>query len=262
MTASQILSSSSRFVSCFVHTTRIFQRDRKSIEFCSHINLIINKQFASNASNMCKKIPLRGALIVLEGCDRSGKTTQCKQLVKALVANGRPAKYINFPDRTTECGALINSFLTNKKDFNDETIHLLFTLNRWEAKMNMEKMLQDGVTLIVDRYAYSGVAFSAAKGLDIEWCKAPETGLIKPDLVLLLTMTASAISKRGGFGDERYEVPEFQQRVMKVYDELKDDSYWKDIDADKSFNDLHEELLSHCNQAIDNISNEIMDKLW
>lgn len=124
--------------------------------------------------------------------------------VKALVASGRPAKYINFPDRTTECGALINSFLTNQKDFNDETIHLLFTINRWEAKKNMEKMLQDGVTLIVDRYAYSGVAFSAAKGLDIEWCKAPETGLLKPDLVLLLTMSASAISKRGGFGDERY----------------------------------------------------------
>lgn len=33
---------------------------------------------------MCKKIPLRGALIVLEGCDRSGKTTQCKQLGKII----------------------------------------------------------------------------------------------------------------------------------------------------------------------------------
>lgn len=184
---------------------------------------------------MCKKVPTRGALIVLEGCDRSGKTTQCKnlgklilakkialsfsfelnvcyhkrhfyfslRLVKALEASGRRAKYINFPDRTTECGELINSFLTNKKDFNDETIHLLFTLNRWEAKNQMEKLLLDGVTLIVDRYSYSGVAFSAAKGLDLEWCKAPEAGLLKPDLVLLLTMTAAAISKRGGFGDER-----------------------------------------------------------
>lgn len=123
--------------------------------------------------------------------------------VKSLMANGRQARYINFPDRTTECGALINSYLTNNKEFNDETIHMLFTLNRWEAKLNMEKMLRDGITLIVDRYSYSGVAFSAAKGLGVEWCKAPETGLLKPDLVLLLTMTATAISKRGGFGDER-----------------------------------------------------------
>lgn len=127
----------------------------------------------------------------------------CIRTVESLTANGRPARYINFPDRTTECGALINSYLTNKKEFNDETIHLLFTLNRWEAKSSMEKMLGDGITLIVDRYSYSGVAFSAAKGLDIEWCKAPEAGLLKPDLVLLLTMTAEAISERNGFGNER-----------------------------------------------------------
>lgn len=123
--------------------------------------------------------------------------------VKSLIAHGRQAKYINFPDRTTDCGGLINSYLTNKTDFNDETIHLLFTINRWEAMKNMEKLLSEGITLIVDRYSYSGVAFSAAKGLDLEWCKGPERGLLKPDLVLLLTMTASAISKRGGFGEER-----------------------------------------------------------
>ena len=35
----------------------------------------------------------------------------------------------------------------------------------------MEAALLEGVTLIVDRYSYSGVAFSAAKGLDVEWCK-------------------------------------------------------------------------------------------
>jgi dTMP kinase len=35
----------------------------------------------------------------------------------------------------------------------------------------MESKLLSGTTLIVDRYSYSGVAFSAAKGLDIEWCK-------------------------------------------------------------------------------------------
>lgn len=125
-------------------------------------------------------------------------------LVEKLNANGLKAEYMNFPNRKTDVGGLINSFLTNKKDFSDETIHLLFTLNRWELKNSMEQKLHDGYTLVVDRYSYSGVAFSAAKGMDLEWCKAPEAGLLKPDMVLLLTMTAEAISKRGGFGDERY----------------------------------------------------------
>lgn len=74
------------------------------------------------------------------------------------------AKYINFPDRTTKSGELINAFLTNQQEFSDETIHLLFTLNRWEAKCSMENLLKSGTTLIVDRYSYSGVAYSAAKG--------------------------------------------------------------------------------------------------
>lgn len=42
----------------------------------------------------------------------------------------------------------------------------------------MESRLRDGTTLIVDRYSYSGVAFSAAKGLDVEWCKVNGPSLV------------------------------------------------------------------------------------
>lgn len=77
----------------------------------------------------------------------------------------KKAEYINFPDRSTKSGHLINEFLTNKQDFSSETIHLLFTINRWEAKSKMESLLNAGTTLIVDRYSYSGVAYSAAKGI-------------------------------------------------------------------------------------------------
>lgn len=150
---------------------------------------------------------------------------------------------MNFPARHTPCGALINSYLTNKEDFTDEGIHLLFTLNRWEAKNQIEKLLNEGTTLIVDRYSYSGVAFSAAKGLDINWCKAPEAGLFKPDLVIYLTLSAEAMARRGGFGDERYEVPEFQRKVTNVYNKLKDDS-WSVVDADKTEEILQKELTS------------------
>lgn len=39
----------------------------------------------------------RGALIVLEGVDKAGKTTQCKKLVRALQQSGRPAEMMRFP---------------------------------------------------------------------------------------------------------------------------------------------------------------------
>lgn len=207
-------------------------------------------------------IQKRGALIVLEGCDRAGKTTQCKRLVEFLTTAGHKAKFMNFPDRSTQFGALINSYLTNKDNFTDEGIHLLFTLNRWEAKNNMEHLLQSGTSLIVDRYSYSGVAFSSAKGLDMDWCKAPESGLLKPDLVILLTLTAEAMAKRGGFGEERYEVPELQRKVMEKYLAVKDDSYWRVVDADKSLDALTSELSELVLSSIEACGHKPLRNLW
>lgn len=54
-----------------------------------------------------------------------------------------------------------------QKELSDEAIHLLFSANRWERANNIMKLLEAGTTLIVDRYCYSGVAFSASKGFYI-----------------------------------------------------------------------------------------------
>lgn len=66
---------------------------------------------------------------------------------------------------------------------------------------------------MVDRYAYSGVAFTAAKGapgLDRAWCMAPDAGLPAPDAVFFLNLTVEQAAARGGYGEERYEKADFQ----------------------------------------------------
>lgn len=45
----------------------------------------------------------RGALIVLEGVDKAGKTTQCNRLVQALQQSGRPAELMRFPGKKSLC---------------------------------------------------------------------------------------------------------------------------------------------------------------
>lgn len=106
----------------------------------------------------------RGALIIIEGVDRSGKSTQCRKLVGSLESKGIKAKLINFPDRSTHTGGLINKYLTEKNcSLNDKAIHLLFSANRWESYDKMKDLLNQGCTLIVDRYSYSGIAFSSVK---------------------------------------------------------------------------------------------------
>jgi dTMP kinase len=39
---------------------------------------------------------------------------------------------LNFPDRTTELGEVISSYLKGTKELSDEVVHLLFSANRWE----------------------------------------------------------------------------------------------------------------------------------
>ncbi|XP_009985811.1 PREDICTED: thymidylate kinase-like, partial [Tauraco erythrolophus] len=69
-----------------------------------------------------------------------------------------------FPtERTTEIGQLLSSYLEKERNLEDHTVHLLFSANRWEHVPSMKEKLHQGITLVVDRYAFSGVAFTSAK---------------------------------------------------------------------------------------------------
>lgn len=146
-------------------------------------------------------LPKRGAFILFEGIDRCGKTTQCELLVKYLNSLtpeqtteksqiSPTAEFIRFPNRKSTIGQLINQYLstTEPTSINDHTIHLLFSANRWEENDSIYTKLRSGTTLVCDRYAYSGVAYTSAKGLDMEWCKSNDRGLPSPDCIIYLDM--------------------------------------------------------------------------
>ncbi|XP_067668895.1 thymidylate kinase-like isoform X2 [Haliotis asinina] len=204
----------------------------------------------------------RGALVVFEGCDRCGKTTQSNKLLQKLTEEGIPVKLMKFPDRTTVIGEMINGYLQKKAELDDHAVHLLFSANRWECVKDMYQLLNEGTTLIVDRYAFSGVAFTAAKkGFTLEWCKQPDVGLPRPDKVLYMTLTPEAAGKRAGFGGERYEQEDFQKRVAENFEKLQDEN-WQRIDADRSIEDLHSELYAIVKQTIEDARNKTIEKLW
>lgn len=89
----------------------------------------------------------------------------------------------------------------------------------------------------MDRYCYSGAAFTMAKslpGLDMEWCKSIEREkLPKPDHTYVLDLPVEIAQTRAGFGSERYEQKEIQEQVVKpgkhkihCLGALLDDSSW------------------------------------
>ena len=116
---------------------------------------------------------------------------------------------MRFPDRSTNVGQLIDGYLRSGNDLDDRAVHLLFSANRWEAAPSLAQNIADGKTIVCDRYAYSGVAFSSAKNeedrqckggedLSVDWCKSPDVGLPAPDTVIFLDLSQEEAAKRGG----------------------------------------------------------------
>lgn len=98
------------------------------------------------------------------------------------------------------------------------------------------------------------MAFSAAKGMDMEWCLSPDRGLPSPDLICFLDLSEQEQKKRGGFGDERYEVSSFQTAVRQKFLELMDflpDLNWKRIDAGGTADEVYTVLQTEVLKAIE-----------
>lgn len=145
----------------------------------------------------------------------------------------------------------------------DSSSNVLAT--RWNScdRAAIERDLAAGITIITDRYAFSGIAFSAAKvysegartcskiftraqaepvtkqGLPFDWLLSPDLSLPSPDLTLYLTLPPDQASIRSDYGQERYESLSIQSKVREqfklVADRVKRDEVvngrWLEVDA-------------------------------
>ena len=140
-------------------------------------------------------------LIVLEGLDGAGKSTQVKRLRDYLTQRCGSLEYIHFPRYEAPVyGDLITRFL--KGEFGSiEAVHpqlvaLLFAEDRHGAAPVMRQALKEGKTVLLDRYVYSNIAYQCAKLKDVQergklrdWIFNTEYGnfeLPQPDLNLFL----------------------------------------------------------------------------
>jgi len=150
---------------------------------------------------------------------------------------------------------MINAYLSTATTLEDHTIHLLFSANRWELSTRILQLLDDGVTVVLDRYVYSGIVFSAAKGLGLDYCRAPDVGLPRADVVLFLDLDAEVAKRRGGFGGERYEVEEVQRRVRALFKEVggREGGRWRVVDAGRSVDEVREEVWGVVKRAVEEV---------
>ncbi len=151
-----------------------------------------------------------GKLIVIEGTDGSGKSTQFKLLTERLVNEGVTFKRIVFPRYAEESSALIRMYLqgqfgTNPSDVSSYAASAFYAVDRYASyKQDWGKWYEEGGLILSDRYTTSNAVHQASKeapenrGEFLRWLYEFEydrLGLPKPDLIIYLDVPTDFTEK-------------------------------------------------------------------
>lgn len=107
-----------------------------------------------------------GKLVVLEGIDAAGKTTQGHEIVDHLSKLGKKAVFTKEPT-DHEVGRLIRDVLQGKLKMPLVSFQYLFAADRQIHQEEIIDFLKQGITVVSDRYFWSGVAYGMATKEDI-----------------------------------------------------------------------------------------------
>lgn len=160
-----------------------------------------------------------GKLIVLEGTDGCGKTTQLGLLCEKLDREGKTYRKLEFPCYNDDSSMLVRMYLggkfgKNPGDVNAFAASSFYAVDRYASyKSYWEKDYNSGMLFVSGRYTTSNAIHQGAK-LDgeerikyMDWLFDYEYGLLalpKPDAVILLDVkTETAIANITGRGNER-----------------------------------------------------------
>ena len=151
-----------------------------------------------------------GKLIVIEGTDGSGKSTQFKQMTEHLSADGVAFKRLVFPRYSEESSALIRMYLGGQfgdkpSDVNAYAASAFYAVDRFASyKKDWGKWYEEGGLVLSDRYTTSNAVHQASKEPEekqaefLQWLydfEYDKLGLPRPDLTIYLDVPTDFTEK-------------------------------------------------------------------
>lgn len=212
----------------------------------------------------------KGKLVVIEGIDGSGKTTQIELLKKYLASQGVPLEAISFPRYEDNIyGKLIKRYLGGEFGSLEQVSPYLMSLSyagdRFLAKQLIEKWLTEGKIVIANRYVSSSKAHLGAnlpeekRGEFFKWLDELEyrtNGMPKEDLTILLNIDPKV--GQMNIIDRHPDIHEKNLKHLKqagqIYMNLaKEESGWyivecMEADQVRSQEEIHQEIINILNE--------------
>lgn len=184
-------------------------------------------------------------IIVIEGGDQAGKKTQTELLLKALKKRKIKTTIFSFPDYTTPIGKEIAKYLDGKRKFPPQVIHCLLAANRWEKLNQILEAQEKYSVLIMNRYYQSNLVYGIANGLKSNWLENLDSGLPKPDLVILLDVSQKESFNRKKTKRDKFEKnEEFLKKITRIYQTTAKKKRWNVVNASQPKDKVHQEILN------------------
>ncbi|MBA4453445.1 MAG: thymidylate kinase, partial [Nitrosopumilaceae archaeon] len=135
-------------------------------------------------------------------------------------------------------------YLGGKRKFPPQTIHCLLAANRWEKLNEILKAQSKNSVLIMNRYYQSNLVYGLANNMKQSWLENLDAGLPKADLVILLDVSQQESFHRKKTNRDKFEKnKDFLKKISKIYRTTAKKKRWKIVDATKSKEEVHQEIL-------------------
>lgn len=217
-------------------------------------------------SNKKTKHGYDGLLIVIEGTDGSGKSTQIDKLKRwiedqsygVMVSEWKTSKFIADAINDAKDRNLLNATtfsLLYAADFADRLEQVIIPA------------LKAGFVVILDRYVYTAYARDVVRGHNIEWLKNLYDYAPEPDMVFYLDVPVEILLKRiiGTTGLDYWESGRdiglstdfyksfqiYQGKCLDAYQKMVDEYGFISIDGTKSPKEIHKKITSHVGNLLE-----------
>ncbi|MFB6114890.1 MAG: dTMP kinase [Candidatus Nanohalobium sp.] len=169
-----------------------------------------------------------GSLIVVEGADGSGTTTQAEKLSEELDA------FYTAEPAANKIGEKVDEMIS-EEGYSAEAIALAFSADRMvHLEEEVIPRLKEGETVVVDRYYHSTFVYQPALGAEYEWVKNLNREALRPDLTIILDVSKevalSRIGKReSNISEDLKEGSDLSQSRIEQFSEEHDANIFEDL---------------------------------
>ncbi len=172
----------------------------------------------------------KGAFIVLEGIDGSGKSSQIDPLARRLASRGVRCLTTREP-----VGSLIRQIFTGRVNADNRVIAALYVADRIDHLVNQVdgvlQQIEQGVTVVSDRYYFSSYAYHSVD-MDMDWviqANSVSAGLLRPTVTIFLDVPVEVALERirqnrvvREIFDQEDRLRQTRELYFKAFERLRD----------------------------------------